>query len=83
MKLLTNWRTTLGGILLGVPPVILASAMQANFTVTAKWTFILLSISGIGGVFLGLSSKDADTHSTALEVEQATMKVEEGKTPKV
>lgn len=67
-----NWMTTLGGILAGLPPLILTSFMSAGIPLSPKWTAIMSVIGGLGALLIGLAAKDATTHSTAAEVAKAT-----------
>ena len=63
-----NWKTTVGGIMTAVPPVITA----AGFVFSPNGQHWLALCSGLGALLLGFSAKDASTHSTAQEVQQAT-----------
>jgi ABC-type Fe3+ transport system permease subunit len=69
-SLFTNWKTTLGGILSAVPPVIVA----AGFVLTLSEQHWLALCQGVGALLLGLAAKDASTHSTVRETEIASAK---------
>lgn len=69
-----NWQTTLGGLLGGIPPIIIAAAMASSFTLTPRWYFILSIIGGLGTLLIGLAAKDSGTHSTMTQVQQSTLK---------
>ena len=66
---LKNWKTSVGGILLGVPPLITA----AGFSLTLPEQHWMALCQGVGGFLLGLAAKDATTHSTVAQVEVATL----------
>lgn len=71
-----NWKTTLGGILLAIG----TAALGAPIPETYRW--IPGVVSSIGGALLGLAAKDFNTHSTAEEVQKATVeKLDEAKKP--
>lgn len=83
MKLLpTNYVTFIGGILAGLPPIILAAAMSSNFTLSSKVTFGLSVVQGIGTLVIGLAAKDWNTHSTQQQINEATAKAQSGQLPK-
>ena len=65
-----NWETTIGGLLAGIPPIVIASGL----VLTPKWTQILAIVSGLGVLLIGLAAKDSNTHSTAGQVQLSTMK---------
>lgn len=67
-----NWRTTLGGLLAAVPPVITA----AGFTLTPTKQHWLALCQGLGVLLLGLAAKDSTTHSTLEQVRTSTVKDE-------
>lgn len=67
--MLKNWKTSLGGILAALPPVITA----AGFALTPTETHWLNLCQGLGVLLLGLAAKDATTHSTAAEINQSTL----------
>jgi hypothetical protein len=69
-----NWLTTLGGFLGGLPPIITGAAIAGRITLSSMTLFIVSIIGGLGTLLLGLSAKDAGTHSTMPEVQQATVK---------
>jgi hypothetical protein len=77
-----NWITTLGGILSGIPAIVLAAAMTSHLTLSPTWTFILAIVSGVGMMLVGFGAKDANTHSTAAEVQASTAKVAASELPK-
>ena len=66
---LRNWKTSVGGILLGVPPLIAA----AGFVLTPAEQHWSALCQGVGGFLLGLAAKDATTHSTVAQVQTATI----------
>ena len=69
-----NWKTTIGGILVGVPPLVNGAALAASITLP-KWEIFVATLAmGLGGLILGFNAKDATTHSTATQVQQATDK---------
>ncbi len=78
----TNWMTTLAGVLAGIPPIILASAMAAGVVLSSHWTFALSIVSGLGTLLIGLAAKDANTHSTPTQIAKAAENVAMGKLPK-
>jgi hypothetical protein len=73
-ELLTKWfgpsyRTSIGGILAAVPPLIIAAALATNITL-GKWVMFALTLSiSLGGLMLGINAKDRQVHSTVAEVE--------------
>jgi hypothetical protein len=70
-----SWKTTLGGILIGIPPLVQTAAMASGVSL-GKWgAFAMSLLLGLGGLIVGLSAKDGDVHSTATEVDQATKKL--------
>lgn len=81
LDLIKNWKTTLGGIMVSVPPLISA----AGFVVSPTWNHWLALCSGLGALLVGLAAKDATTHSTVAQVEKATViqEKEDNPTPKV
>jgi hypothetical protein len=74
-SLLQNWKTTLGGLLAAVPPVITA----AGFSFTPKEQHWLALCQGLGVLLLGLAAKDSTTHSTVQQVNLATTEAEVAK----
>ncbi|MES2366794.1 MAG: hypothetical protein V4563_13010 [Pseudomonadota bacterium] len=64
---MTNWKTTLGGLLLAIGTAALGAPIPENY----KW--IPGVVSAIGGGLLGMTAKDFNTHSTVKEVEVATI----------
>lgn len=69
---MNNLKTTIFGLIAGLPPIIIASAAGANFPLPA-WALMTLSIvSGVGAILTGAAAKDATTHSTSAEVQAAT-----------
>jgi hypothetical protein len=67
-----SYKTTIGGILLGVPPIIQSAAMSAGVSL-GKWGAFIMALSmGIGGLMLGISAKDSTVHSTEAQVKVAT-----------
>jgi hypothetical protein len=69
-----NWLTTLGGFLGGIPTIIIGAAVAGHITLSPLWLFIVSSIGGMGTLLIGLSAKDANTHSTQGQVQLSTMK---------
>ena len=67
-----NWLTTLGGLLAGIPILVINSGLA----LTVQWTHILSIVGGVGTLLIGLAAKDAGTHSTQAQVAQATAKAE-------
>ena len=67
-----NWRTTLGGLLAAVPPVITA----AGFVLSPTKQHWLALCQGIGVLLLGLAAKDSNTHSNLEQVRESTIKDE-------
>jgi hypothetical protein len=65
-----NWVTTLGGLMAGIPALVLSS----GFVVTPQYQHIIMFIGGLGLLLLGGAAKDWNTHSTSAEVAQATAK---------
>jgi len=72
-----NWKTTLGGILLGVPPLVITSAAGAGVSLGPHAMMVLGILTGIGGLMLGVVAKDKDNHSTADQVQAATEKAKQ------
>lgn len=67
-----NWKTTIGGVLAGIPPLIISSSAMYNVPLP-PWVLMLLSVlSGIGALITGVAAKDSTTHSTTNEVQAAT-----------
>lgn len=64
-----NWRTTLGGALIGIPQIIIG----AGYQLTPGWLHFLGLCTGGGALLLGMSAKDSSTHSNVLEVEKSTV----------
>ena len=73
-----NWMTTVGGLLAGIPPIILASGL----VLSPRWMQILSILGGVGVLLIGVAAKDANTHSTQAEVNASTADVAAGKSPK-
>jgi hypothetical protein len=70
----SSWRSTVGGALLGVPPVIFSAAQAASITF-GHWTLFALTLTmGLGGLIVGTNAKDKQVHSTTAEVDAATSK---------
>jgi hypothetical protein len=68
----SSWRSTIGGILLGVPPLVQTAAMTAQISL-GKWGAFAIALSmGLGSLVLGFSAKDAKVHSTAAQVDEAS-----------
>lgn len=65
---LTNWKTTLGGVLVAAYPLV----QSAGFTLTPREQHWLALAAGVGALLLGGAAKDFNTHSTQAEVEQST-----------
>jgi hypothetical protein len=67
----SSWRSTIGGILIGVPPLIAGALSGANIPV-GKWVGFAMTISlGLGGLMLGTNAKDKQVHSTVAEVQSS------------
>jgi hypothetical protein len=64
----SNWLTTIGGLLAGIPIIVINSGLM----LAPKWTQILSIIGGLGTLMIGLSAKDASTHSTMAEIQKST-----------
>ena len=73
-----NWLTTIGGILAGIPVVIINSGM----VLPMRWTQILSIVAGLGTLLIGLAAKDFNTHSTQAQVATSTQQVAAGQLPK-
>ena len=56
-----NWETTVGGLLAGIPVIVINSGLM----LTPKWTQILSIIGAVGTLLIGLAAKDSGTHYTA------------------
>jgi hypothetical protein len=65
-----NWQTTVGGLLAGLPIIVINSGM----VLPPKWSQILAIVGGVGTLLIGLAAKDSGTHSTMAEVQQSTVK---------
>jgi len=65
--LLTNWKTSLGGVLVAAYPLV----QSAGFTLTPPEQHWFALAAGIGALLLGGAAKDASTHSTPAEVTKA------------
>lgn len=65
-----NWLTTVGGILSGVPTLVLGS----GFVLSPNGQHALQLIGGVGLLLLGVAAKSATTHSTVAQVEASTVK---------
>lgn len=65
-----NWLTSLGGLLAGIPVIVINSGLM----LTQRETQILAIVGGIGTLLIGLAAKDSGTHSTAAQVQQSTIK---------
>lgn len=72
-SLLTNWKTSVGGLLAAVPPVVVA----AGFVLSPSKQHWLNLCQGIGVLLLGLSAKDSTTHSTITQVNKASTDAKE------
>lgn len=70
----SSWRSTLGGMLLGLPPVIMGAAQSANFALPHLAQFLLAISTGLGALILGFNAKDKQVHSTTAQVDAATEK---------
>ena len=68
-----NYRSTIGGIMLGVPPLITAGATEAGYHLKPFVLMILTIITGLGALVLGINTKDKQVHSTQAEVQAATI----------
>jgi|ERR1017187_4269402 hypothetical protein len=72
----SSWRTTIGGAMVGIPPLVFAAAQAASLTF-GHWTlFALTLVAGIGALILGGNAKDAQVHSSVDQVEAKTATVE-------
>ena len=69
-----NWMTTTGGLLGGIPAIIIGAAAAGHITLSPMWLFIVSIIGGVGTLLIGLSAKDAGTHSTMAQVQVSTAK---------
>lgn len=64
-----NWLTTLGGLMAGVPAVVLNSGM----VLSTNWQHAIGLIGGLG-VMIGLTAaKQYNVHSTATQVQTSTV----------
>lgn len=63
----TNWKTTLGGAL-----VFVAGLLQL-VPVPEKYKWVSPALGYMGGAVIGLAAKDSTTHSTADQVQVATV----------
>lgn len=71
----TSWRTTIGGAMVGIPPLVFAAAQAASITF-GHWTlFVLTLVAGLGALILGSNAKDAQVHSTEAQVSASTATV--------
>lgn len=68
ISLPTNWKTTLGGVMAGVPALVTAS----GFEHTPHLDHWLNLCSAVGMLLMGMSAKDWNTHSTESEVKTST-----------
>jgi hypothetical protein len=67
-----NWQTTVGGLLAGIPVIVINSGLM----LTMKETQILAIVGGVGTLLIGLAAKDSGTHSTMAQVQASTLKSE-------
>lgn len=67
-----NWKTTLGGLLLAI------GVGSSAAPVPEKYAWIFKVIEAIGAALLGMTAKDFNNHSTAGEVEKATIEKQNG-----
>jgi len=65
-----NWQTTIGGLLAGIPVIVINSGIM----LTMRETQILAIIGGVGTLLIGLAAKDSGTHSTMAQVQESTVK---------
>jgi len=72
LLVLKTWKPGVGGILVGVPPLITA----AGFVLSPAMTHWLNLCQGLGALLLGLSVKANTTHSTLPEMKAATEEAE-------
>jgi len=71
---LQNYLTTLFGILAGLPTIVLGVFTPGTaMALSTQWTHILMITGGVGLVGLGVVSKAFNTHSTAAQVQVATI----------
>ena len=62
---------------------LLGAASTHLIIATNTEMIIFVAMAALGTATTGLAAKDANTHSTAAQVQQATKEVAEGKAPKV
>ena len=67
-----NWLTSLGGLLGGIPAIIIGS----GYPLTPRQTQIIAIIGGVGILITGLAAKDSSTHSTMAQVQTSTVKAD-------
>ena len=65
-----NWATTVGGLLSGIPAIVIGSGLM----LTPRATQILAIVSGVGMLLIGLAAKDSGTHSTMTQVQASSVK---------
>lgn len=73
-----NWKTTAAGAVFGSPMLLQGlSGFFASMTATGTpdATSVGQIVMGLGAYALGFFAKDASTHSTTQEVQQATVEV--------
>jgi hypothetical protein len=63
-----NWLPILGGLLAGIPGIVLGSGL----VLSPRWTQILSIVGGVGVLLIGLAAKASTTHSTQAQVVKAT-----------
>lgn len=67
-----SWRTSVGGFLLGFPPVVASAALGVGYSLPKPVQLILALSTGLGGMLLGMNAKDKQVHSNADEVAAAS-----------
>lgn len=64
-----SWITTFGGLLAGVPVLI----MNSGLVLSSQSTHILSIIGGLGTLIIGLAAKQYNVHSTQTEINTSTV----------
>jgi hypothetical protein len=68
-----NYKTTVGGAMVGIPPIVYSAFLAASITPSKWYTFTATLCMGLGGLILGTNAKDSTTHSTQAEVSNSTV----------